>query len=121
MTDNFSTEVVVMRKAQDGWFVYTCADLPGLYVAHRNDQVAYNDLPEAIRLLVKLNEGIDCAVSHAVPYSEFVRRMHNSDVLQKRTDDLMAAYPDMIRFILQADGAHTGSNALTNAARASSA
>jgi len=34
----------VTRKARDGWFVYTCDDLPGLYVASKNDRIAYNEL-----------------------------------------------------------------------------
>ena len=110
MANRVSAEVVVKRKVRDGWFVYTCADLPGLYVAHTDDQVAYNDLPEAIRLLVKLDEGIDCKVSHAVPYIEFVRQARLSaraaEEVQKRTNDLVANHADMIRFILQPDGAH---------------
>ena len=113
MANDLSTEVVVTRKARDGWFVYTCDDLPGLYVAHQNDQVAYDDIPEAIRLLVKLNEGIDCLVSHTVSYAEFVERIHRSHddpsaALQRRTQDLMADHPEMLRFMLRHDEAHQG-------------
>jgi len=110
MTNRVSAEVVVTRKVRDGWFVYTCEDLPGLYVAHQDDQIAYNDLPLAIKLLVKLDEGIDCAVSHAVPYAEFVKQARLSsraaEELQKRTDDLISNHADQIRFVLQPAGAH---------------
>lgn len=110
MPFSISTEVIVSRKVRDGWFVYTCDELPGLYVAHQDDRVAYNNLPEAIRLLVKLDEGIDCAVSHAVSYSEFVQRARLSvratEELRNRTNDLVAAHTDHIRFVLQPDGSH---------------
>lgn len=114
MLNRFLGEVTVRRTPRDGWFVYTCETLPGLYVAHRDDKVAYDDLPEAIRLLIKLNDHIDCVVSHAVPYAQFVQQFRLSeqgidegpaqDALQQRTDDLMSEYPNMIRFVLQSDG-----------------
>lgn len=101
-----STVVIVTRKERDGWFVYTSDDIPGLYVANRDDRVAYNDIPASIRLLVKLNDGIDCQVSHAVSYTEFVRQLRAKDQLDRRTEDLMAEHPDMLRFVLQSLGAH---------------
>lgn len=72
ITDQPSAEVIVTRKVRDGWFVYTCDQLPGLYVAHQDDRTAYDDIPESIRMLIKLNDGIECQVSHAVSYAEFV-------------------------------------------------
>lgn len=62
MPNGLTTEVIVKRREKDGWHVYTCDKLPGLYVAHQNDEIAYNDLPKAIGMLVKLDHGIDCTV-----------------------------------------------------------
>ena len=44
--------------------MYTCDQLQGLYVAHVDDRVAYNDLPKSIAALIKLNFGLECIVSH---------------------------------------------------------
>jgi hypothetical protein len=108
MSSNASTVVIVNRKERDGWFVYTSDDIPGLYVASHDDQVAYDDLPASIRLLVKLNHGIECQVFHTVPYAEFVSAAQsheqNKSALQRRTDDLIAQHPQLIQFVLQPEG-----------------
>ena len=64
MSDGISTEVIVTRRARDGWFVYTCDDLPGLFVASQDDRTAFDDLPASIQKLLKLDLGIECRVSH---------------------------------------------------------
>jgi hypothetical protein len=51
--------IAVNHKERDGWHVYTSVDIPGLYVAHPNDEIAFADVPGSIRLLCKLNDGID--------------------------------------------------------------
>jgi hypothetical protein len=108
MSFSASTVVVVNRKERDGWFVYTSDDIPGLYVASHDDQIAYDDLPASIRLLVKLNDGIECRISYTVPYTEFVKRLQpherNKSALQRRPDDLIAEHPPMIQFVLQSEG-----------------
>jgi hypothetical protein len=69
-----TTDISVKRKVKDGWHVYTCDQLPGLYVAHVDDRVAYNDVPRSVESLLKLNFGMDCKVSHKVSYADFVRQ-----------------------------------------------
>lgn len=96
MTNNLFTEVSVRRKVKDGWFVYICDELPGLYVAHRDDKVAYNDLPTAISMLLKLDLGVDCTVTHKLGYANFVRMVESvgmdetaSDMVASRTAKLI--------------------------------
>jgi len=107
MANGLTTEVLVRRQEKDGWHVYTCDKLPGLYVAHSDDKVAYNDLPTAIRLLVKLDDGIDCTVSHKLTYEQFVQRICLQELasgnLRGRTDELLAEDEDgdYLPFILQ--------------------
>lgn len=87
-----TAEVCVRRKVKGGWYVYTCDQLPGMYVAHADDRVAYNDVPGSIAALLKLDLGMDCTVSHKVPYHEFVR-VSGLDgargVMDERTQDLI--------------------------------
>ena len=110
MADGFSAEVVVRRKVQDGWQVYTCDQIPGLFVASEDDKAAYNDLPASIRALLFLDFGIECVVSHKLSYVEFVQNMRlgarAQDAVAERTADLMDEAVDMIPFTLQhmADG-----------------
>ncbi len=103
MANGLSTEVCVRRKVKDGWFVYTCEQLPGLYVAHRDDQVAYNDVPRAIALLLRLDLGITCRVTHKLGYSEFVKQTQLGELaidnLEDRTRELMDG--DHLPFIVQ--------------------
>lgn len=78
MTKNLFTEVAVRRKVKDGWYVYTCDELPGLYVAHTDDKVAYNDVPAAISMLLKLDLGVECSVTHKLCYNAFVRMVESN-------------------------------------------
>ena len=93
------------RKIKDGWFVYTCDQLPGLYVAHPDDRIAYDDLPRSISALVKLNYGVDCTVAHKVSYKEFVRACASDDAretMEERTQELIGDHSDQyFEFILQ--------------------
>ena len=107
MANGLTTEIQVRRRVKEGWHVYTCDQLPGLYVAHQDDKVAYNDLPKTIQLLVKLDDGIECTVSHKLTYAEFVQRIRleqrAADNLRARTDELIADNdaPEYLPFILQ--------------------
>lgn len=93
MAGSISTEVRVRRKVKDGWFVYTCEQLPGLYVAHPDDAVAYEDLPGAISALFKLDYGVECQVIHKLSYADFVKRLvdqNAAEAVNERTSALMA-------------------------------
>jgi len=62
--------VRVHRTVRDGWHVYTCEQLPGLYVASKDQRKAYGDVPIAIQALIKLDFGVDCLVAHKVEYQD---------------------------------------------------
>ena len=104
MANGLSTEVNVRRKVKDGWFVYTCDQLPGLYVAHMDDKVAYNDLPNAIATLLRLDLGVDFQVTHKLSYADFLRRVGLEesavDAVFSRTEELIAE-DEYFPFIVQ--------------------
>jgi hypothetical protein len=93
MSKGLSTDLRVMRRVRDGWYVYTCDELPGLLVAGQDDKIAYEDVPESIRVLIKLDHGIDCLVTHKVPYAEFLQtvRLHDRahEAVARRTAEMM--------------------------------
>lgn len=93
MANGISTDIVVTRKVRDGWYVYTCAALPGLLVAGKDDKLAYNDVPDSLRLLLKLDHGKECTVTHKVSYAEFfqnlVLKAGAKAAVEQRTKDLM--------------------------------
>jgi hypothetical protein len=43
-------------KLQDEWHVFTSVQLPGLYVANRQYDIAYNDIQMSIEKLLELNK-----------------------------------------------------------------
>ncbi len=97
---NIAATIQVERKARDGWFVYTCDQLPGLYVASQNDRVAYDDLILSIEQWFALNLNTKVAVRHAVGFDTFYQQLMAGQVnaelsrraqsaVRDRTDDLM--------------------------------
>jgi hypothetical protein len=93
MANGVSTDFVVKRRVRDGWYVYTCDTLPGLLVAGNDDRIAYEDVTNSIRMLLKLDHGVDCVVTHKVSYAEFFRNLRlkerATDAVKRRTADLM--------------------------------
>jgi len=93
MADGLSTDLIVKRRVRDGWYVYTCDTLPGLLVAGKDDRVAYEDVPNSIRALIKLDHGIDCVVTHRVSYAEFLGKLtlkqKAASAVARRTEELM--------------------------------
>ena len=72
--------VDVQYKSLDGWHVFTSPNMSGLYVASKNAEVAFNDIPTAIQMLVKLDTGLDVKVEAAMPYDEFEACVAQRDV-----------------------------------------
>lgn len=67
------TSVYVSYKFVDGWHVFSSDAIAGLYVASKDGERAYNDVPKSIELLLKFNEGIECIVKPEHSYMEFLR------------------------------------------------
>jgi hypothetical protein len=105
--------ITVHRKVRDGWYVYTCDQLPGLYVASPDDRKAYDDLPTAIRTLVKLTYGTDCLVAHKVEYQDFEDMAgltgRAAAAIAERTRELLTGNASDLSFVVQcvrSDDAH---------------
>lgn len=96
MADGFCIDIVVDRTARDGVFLYTCAELPGLFVVHKDDRVAYDDVPRSIQALFKLDHGLNCKVTQKLSYSEFVQQISLKakarDAVADRTRELMSEH-----------------------------
>lgn len=66
------TSIGVTYRSADGWHVFESPELPGLCVASKDPEVAYNDVAPSIRALLKLDEGIDLQVRPEQPLREFL-------------------------------------------------
>ena len=49
------TEIRVSYREHLGWHLFTCKELPGLFVANKDWKLAFSDLPKAIRSLLVLD------------------------------------------------------------------
>jgi hypothetical protein len=67
------TTICASYKCTDGWHVFSCDDLPGLYVAHKDAKVAYDDVALSIQTLMKLDRNIDCQVRPVLEFHEWLR------------------------------------------------
>lgn len=72
------TSILVDYKHVDGWHVFSSADMAGLYVASKRAELAFNDVPLAIKKLVKLNSGVDCTVTAELSYFQFLSLVRNN-------------------------------------------
>lgn len=78
MKRDLSGTVKVEHSYREGYHIFTSPDLRGLYVANRNPEKAFNEVPHAIQLLLKLNEGIDCKVELPYSFHEFLRHTRSN-------------------------------------------
>ena len=73
------TEPVALVKVdygfRDGWHVFSSLDVPGLYVASKDPETAFNDVAPSIEKLAKLNDDVDCTVQPFLTYAEFMQAM----------------------------------------------
>jgi hypothetical protein len=100
-----ATEIQVVRRVRGEWFVYTSDAMPGLYVASKDDKVAYNDLPAAIRMLFKLDFGSEVSVHHKIDYATFMLGDKARAALEERTRDLMDSHQQVLSFMIgRSDG-----------------
>jgi hypothetical protein len=106
--DPLATDITVRRSRRDGWHIYTCEAIPGLYIANKDDRLAYNDVPNAISLLFKLDWGVEVSVAHKVGYDEFFAKValgaRAREAVERRTGDLMRHESTMIPFVVKTDG-----------------
>ena len=76
------TSICAKYKHVAGWHIFQSDDLPGMYVASKDAERAYNDITTSIELLMKLDEGIEVKVVPELSFREFiaaVRHTHDED------------------------------------------
>ena len=81
------TSISTTYRTVEGWHVFVSDDLPGLYVASKDLQSAYDDVVRSIQSLLKLDEDVDCEVFPEVPLDEFLAMLRgvqseNADAVQ---------------------------------------
>jgi hypothetical protein len=103
--DALATDISVRRRLREGWYIYTCEAIPGLFIASKDDRKAYEDVPKAIKLLFRLDWGVEVSVAHKVGYDAFFGKIRLGEravsAVQDRTNDLMENHEiTMIPFIV---------------------
>lgn len=74
------TSICAKYKNVAGWHIFQSDELPGMYVASREAERAYNDIAPSIELLLKLDEGIACTAIPEVSFHEFIAAFkHHKD------------------------------------------
>ncbi|MBT2299300.1 hypothetical protein J7E70_02380 [Variovorax paradoxus] len=67
-----NTSVCARYRYADGWHIFDSEDLPGLYVASRDAEQAFNNVGQVIEGLFKLDHGIDIQIVPEVSVKEFL-------------------------------------------------
>ena len=111
MTAEMATVIHVHREVRDNWYIYTSDQLAGLYLASPDDRKAYDDLPAAIRELIRLESGVECRVVHVIDYREFQERMRLatravSAVAERTTELLRSGDISFVVECVRPDNAH---------------
>lgn len=73
------TSVCVTYKNTEGMHVFMSDDLPGLYIASQDAQVAYNDISVAIETLLKLNQNIRVKAEPELSFAEFIKAVSSTE------------------------------------------
>lgn len=66
------TFIKVQYRFVDGHHMFTSDDIDGLLVVSKDAETAYRDVAPSIKLLLKMNEGIDCEVEPAMSFHDFL-------------------------------------------------
>ena len=104
MSAAFAKVIAVKRSAKDGWIIYTCEALPGLFLASDNCRQAYDELPGKIQTALMLDHGANFLVTHKTNYAEFTRRDDALLSLQGRRPDADSSTHELLYFTLQRHG-----------------
>lgn len=73
-----TTSICVNFKFAEEWHVFSSDQLPGLYVASRNAEVAFKDVATAIEKLVFLNEGVKIKAVPELSFKDFIEQTQSS-------------------------------------------
>ena len=105
--DNLPVEAAITYECKDGWHLFTCDQLKGLFVASRDRRKAFDDVPVALRGLLKLDYDVECSVRWTLTYAGFLRELRLFDqsslaerakaVVKERTQELVdGGFPVMV-------------------------
>ena len=81
------TAVCARYKNVDGWHVFQSDELPGLYVASRDAEKAFHDVPLSIQTLVLLDEGIECIAVPEMSFPEFIASIKENRIDSPAAND----------------------------------
>lgn len=68
-----TTSIEIDYKCVDGWHIFRAKEMPGLYVANRDLNSAYETVGPAIEKLMLLDSNLECRALPVVPFGQFVR------------------------------------------------
>jgi hypothetical protein len=110
-----TTSIGVCYKHADGWHVFTCKELPGLYIASKDVERAYNDVPVAVEKLLQLDFGMKCKAVAELSFADFLKaqQQHQQQRIASRghrphrhhdvdSDDAMPVPPPTQRYAVLA-------------------
>lgn len=87
-----ATSIEIFYKHVDGWHVFTSDALPGLLVASKDAQKAYNDIAPSIQQWLEIKQGIvNAKVVAEEPFEDFIR--HQTKKRKPRKLGAAAAAP----------------------------
>lgn len=66
------TTIEVNYKHVEGWHVFTADSIPGMYVASKDAELAYNDIAPSLQQIIELEFGVKCEVMQELPFAEFI-------------------------------------------------
>lgn len=95
------TSICVTYKFVDGWHIFASEDLPELYVASPDAELAFNDVGPSIQLLLKLNDGLECTVEPELDFAEFVQLAKHDGELDRPlvlSDKRFAVYAPVAQY-----------------------
>ena len=93
-------EIDVRYREKEGWHLFTCDALPGLFVASSDRQKAFHDLPKAIKRLHELDHGGEWVVFSRMTYEAFLKMREDEQREARRIVEERTAY-------LASEGRHT--------------
>lgn len=66
------TSIDIDHRCIEGIHIFTAVALPGLYVAHTDVAIAFNDVSPSIETLIQLNEHVRCKATPEVTLEQFL-------------------------------------------------
>ena len=64
-------EITVTYQTREGWHLFTSDQMDGLFVASPDLETAFEDVPNAVSMLLKLDHDFDCVVQPKLDFESF--------------------------------------------------